>query len=372
MQTSVPTSKKAAPHRAKVKNGAARAVTVKDVAARAGASSSAVCVVLNGANGGNTGVSSEARARILEAAETLGYRRNGGAATARSGRFHGVTLLLSTVRSRSYLPAEMLDGICEALAEQDMNLTISRVPDEKLVQQGFMPKVLREQMSDGLLINYTYALPQPLEQLIARHEIPAIWMNRMAQSDCVHPDDFGAGHMATRHLIELGHTRIVFAPHLDTAHYSAGERPAGYEAAMREAGLEPLLLQPQRSGMLTMDEWHALAHGWKAQRERGESEAPTALIDYSPASAMAARLALTEAGWRVPQDFSIVTFAPQEVDHYFAPLTTCLLPEHEMGALAVVLLRQKIAEPDRALLPRALSCTLSPAFSSAPPNKVEA
>ena len=335
--------------------------TVKDVAAHAGVASSAVCVVLNGANGGNTGVSTEARARILEAAQTLGYRRNGSAAAARSGRFGGVTLLLSTVRTRSFLPLELLDGISESLATHDLNLTISRVPDEKLASAGFIPKVLREQMSDGLLVNYTYALPEPLEQLIARHKIPAIWMNRKTESDCVYPDDLGGGQLATHHLLELGHRRIAFSPHLQTAHYSADERRMGYETAMREAGLEPHILQPQRAGMLTMSEWRALAQAWKTDANR-----PTAIIDYTPTSALAARLALSEIGISVPAQMSIVTFAPQVVDNYFAPLTTCLLPEHELGRVAVEMLRQKIEAPDEMLPPRTIKCRLSEALSSAP------
>ena len=348
--------------KARARDGAARP-TVKDVAAQAGVASSAVCVVLNGANGGNTGVSAAARARILEAAQTLGYRRNGSAAAARSGRFHGVTLLLSTVRTRSFLPVEMLDGICEALAAEDLNLSISRVPDEKLASQGYIPKVLREQMSDGLLVNYTYALPEPLEQLIARHHIPAIWMNRKTRNDCVYPDDFGAGVLATRHLIELGHTRIAFSPHVETGHYSAVERRAGYETAMREAGLKPLILQPRHAGMLTMNEWRELAASWKS----APSARPTALVDYTPTSALAARLALAEVGLGVPAQISIVTFGPQVVDNYFAPLTTCLLPEHELGRVAVALLRQKIEAPDEMLEPQTVECQLSAATSSAPP-----
>ena len=102
----------------------------------------------------------------------------------------------------------MLDGIRETLAHHDLNLTISRVPGEKLGAQGFMSKALREQMSDDLLINCTYALPEPLEQLIAQHGIPAIWINRVAQGDCACSDDFGGAQMATWHLIELGHKRI--------------------------------------------------------------------------------------------------------------------------------------------------------------------
>lgn len=187
-------------------------------------------------------------------------------------------------------------------------------------------------------------------------------MNRVTENDCVYPDDFGAGQLATRHLIELGHRRIAFSPHLQTAHYSAGERQSGYETAMREAGLQPQILQPQRAGMLTMNEWRALAASWKT-----DAKHPTALIDYTPTSALAARLALAEVGLSVPAQMSVVTFAPQIVDNYFAPLTTCLLPEHELGRVAVEMLRQKIETPNEMLAPRTLACQLSEALSSSAP-----
>lgn len=80
-----------------------KTITMKDVARCAGVHHSSVLVVLNGSRS-TAGISSITRQRILDAAEELGYRRNGSAHTIRTGRFGSAALLLSPKRSHSYTP----------------------------------------------------------------------------------------------------------------------------------------------------------------------------------------------------------------------------------------------------------------------------
>ena len=67
-----------------------------------------------------------------------------------------------------------------------------------------MPRLLTEACSDGLLIDYTHAIPPALLALIERHRIPAVWINSRQPLDCVRPDDEAAGYDATRRLLERG------------------------------------------------------------------------------------------------------------------------------------------------------------------------
>ncbi|MEL6920865.1 MAG: LacI family DNA-binding transcriptional regulator, partial [Pseudomonadota bacterium] len=62
--------------------------------------------------------------------------------------------------------------------------------------------------------------------------------NRADDYAWVDVDNIGAFELATRHLIGLGHTRIALINGLETMAF-AMHRRAGFEAAMRDAGLEP-------------------------------------------------------------------------------------------------------------------------------------
>ena len=252
-------------------------VTLLDVAQRAGVSKVSASVTLNGAKSG-TVLSEATRERILLAAHELGYKRNGSMASATTGRFGAVALLLSTDEFRSNLPQRMWDGIHDELAAHNMHLTLARLPDEKLTDEGEAPKILREWMADGMLIDYTHRIPHKMLELIRANQMPAIWINSQQDTDCIYPDDREAAVRLTRHLLELGHTRVLYLDvtnDLNDAfgHYSVRERIAGYREVMRDAGLAPRIEsetwipQSQREAFLT-----AIMR---------EAERPTAMIQRS-------------------------------------------------------------------------------------------
>lgn len=151
---------------APVVSSSARPVTLKDVAARAGVGAMSVSAVLNGGGRGTRYVSDEARQRIEDAARELGYRRNGSAANIRNGRFGAVALLLSTEEIRSYVTSSLLAAIHDELAARDTHLVVTRIPDKDLIDSAFVPKILRELMVDGLIINYIERIPAHLIQMV--------------------------------------------------------------------------------------------------------------------------------------------------------------------------------------------------------------
>jgi len=132
------------------------ATTLKVIAEAAGVSIPVVSQVLNSKG---QRFRPETRRRVRQAAERLGYRPNNSARAMATGRLGCAALVLSTQGYRSTLPAELLRGIDEELARHNMHLTIARLPDEKLTREGYVPKILREWLSDGLLINYTSDIP---------------------------------------------------------------------------------------------------------------------------------------------------------------------------------------------------------------------
>ncbi len=345
---------------------APRAVTLKDVAAIAGVSSMSVSAVLNGGGKGTRYVSQEARQRIVQAAEQLGYRRNGFAAATATGRFGSVALLTSARENYSYTPRDLLNGINAALAAHDWHLMLANLPDEKLTDEGFMPKILREWMADGLLLDYIQNIPPRLLELIARHQIPAIWINSNPRFNCVHPDDLDAGRRVTQHLLRQGHRRIAFVDfshtsHLEREHYSAADRCQGYTDAMNSGGCATQIVRGKDTN-LPPDRWMEVCTALFAAPDR-----PTACVTYSREVA-ALTLAALQLGYSVPRDLSIVTFGKAEVEIAGRPITAMLLPEYEVGRAAVTALNDKMQSPSEDLPARAIRFGFQEGATSAPPQ----
>ncbi len=326
--------------------------TLEEVAAAAGVSRNTVSRVLSGRTKAIwPGTAARAR-HIRRVAARLAYRPHGAARAMSRGRFGCAALLLSTEAGRSTLPTTLLDSIHDALARRDMHLMVAKLPDEKLTSEGFVPKVLREWMSDGLLINYNRDIPRRMIELIEEHRIPAVWINCKRDADCVHPDDFGGGKAAAEHLLRLGHRRIAYAEFStdpQARHYSEVDRREGYAEAMRAAGLPPRLLRPE-----------PLSHGpdrvQLARRWLAGGDRPSAVVAYAFAEAV--HHAATAAGLRVPHDLSVIGFAQRPDYAICATPSAVVIPAGQLGEAAVEMLADKMARPPEPLPPRVLAVRL--------------
>lgn len=339
------------------------AVTLKRIAEQCGLSLQTVGAVLGGKQ---ALFRPETVARVKAAAEELGYRPNSAAKAMRSGRFGCAALVLSDDPWRSALFRPQLSGIDQALTAAGMHLVHALVPERDLRERGQVPKIIGELMADGLLINYNTGIPEALDQVISRHRLPAIWMNAKRARDCVHPDDEGAGRLATEHLLGLGHRRIAYVDYCHATeqpdhHYSAGDRQAGYERAMRAAKLTPRVITTPRT--LPSAQIPQAACAWLTAADR-----PTAVVTYCEREAepiLYAAVALLRL--EVPRDLSIVAIADDPADHTGVTLATVLLPRYDLGRVAVELLLERIAAPKRALPARCLPVRLAAGTSTAAP-----
>jgi len=334
-----------------------RATTLADVARRVGVTEMTVSAALRGVGR----ISKETRGRIIDAARELGYRPNAAARSMRSGRFNCLALLVSQEHP-SGMPYGMLDGMHDAMTPRNLHLTLSRLGDEKLTDRGFVPKMLREAMADGLLVKYDQRIPQRMVELFRRYRLPAVWINSKHDSDCVYPDDVAAGRQATEHLLGMGHRRIAFVCYVGAGHYSPLDRFEGYSLAMGAAGLEATWLDRRPDGLSRRDRVGAISQ-WLRQPGR-----PTGVVVNSPTSAKILLLGATRLGLRVPRDLSIVTFSDMPTDDCGVAIDTLTLPARQMGRQAVEMLLAKIDDPTAVHAPRALPWRLAPGQTCGPPQ----
>jgi LacI family transcriptional regulator len=301
-----------------------------DVAERAGVSRATVSLVLGGRS--DVRIPEATRERVLQVAQEMGYRPHRSGRAMRSGKTGNIALLLSTVAERSMFSPQLLDGLMDAAAEYDQHLIISRVPDDKLNDNNYVPKILREFAADGLIINYNSQTPPHLATQIIEAGIPAIWINDKRPADCVYPDDFNAAYDATLTLIAQGHTRIGYTGLAPGPHYSMEDRLAGYRAALATVSMPEAI-----------DIWD------QSPPESFFPDSPvTAVLCYSPR--------FLAALWKIaPKSTAFVVFHGEPYETLEQRFPTWLLPDYTLGKEAIRNLIQKIATPSVPCAPQAIA-----------------
>ncbi len=339
------------------------AVTSYTIAEVCGLSQPTVSRIL--ANGDNRH-SQATRQLVTETARRMGYRPNAAARVTRTGKTSAIALLLGTKDGRSSLPADLLNGIQDALRQHDLNLMVVRMDDEHLADGRYVPRILREVASDGLLIDYTHDIPESMIRLIAEHRIPAVWINSPQPHDCVRPDDFGAGKVAAEHLIKLGHGRIAWAdfthgPDFVNPHYSAADRHDGYATAMIDADLKPLVIRASQGVDVPSPQRIAFADSVLAGEVCGER--PTAVIAYSQTTAIPFHVAAVQRGLSVPGDLALISFDDHPVAFMGPEYANFAVPNHRIGREAVSMLI-KLLDQRRAQSALALPFAFSPGHTT--------
>lgn len=312
--------------------------TMEDVAARAGVSRALVSLVMRG----SPKVSDQRRNAVLKAAEELGYSPHAMARSLASRTSHVLGVMVSDLHNAFF--AEVVDGLDAVAREQGFDLIINtggRSParERRAVQSllSFRPAGLALLSPVVPSAAIKSAADQTSVVLVARS-------SRLSTVDTINDDGERGIGLAVDHLVSLGHTRIA---HLDGGEGTqSAPRRRGYLAAMEAHGLAPRVVASEYTD----------AAGAKAVQEllRGGA-VPTALVCCNDFNAVGAISALEDAGFRVPQDVSVVGYDNTSLAALrHVSLTTIDQPRNEFGRLAAEALLQRArgerTEPVRHLL----------------------
>ena len=140
-------------------------------------------------------------------------------------------------------------------------------------------------------------------------------------------DDLGAAILATNHLLELGHRKLAHLRGPDVR--SSLLRLLGYRRALEGAALWPQTVITAEDPVLETRELALVAY-LRGQRP------PLGIVAYDDLAAVAALRAANTAGWRVPEDLSVIGIDDIPFAAYTNPgLTSVAQPKPELGALAV-------------------------------------
>lgn len=329
--------------------------TIKHVAARAGVSFTTVSHVVNGTRP----VSDHVRSKVEAAIAELGYVPSGVARSLRVRATATLGLLLPNAGNPYF--AELARGI-EDHAERNGYSVILCNSDDDIDKQLRYLRVLLERRIDGLIVA-SVASDAAFAQALANLRVPLVLVDRSldgVSADQLRVDHEQGGYLATRHLLELGHRRIVCIGG-PACTQVAQLRAAGYRRALGEAGIEA---QAVVDCAFTSPAGHAAAQVLLAGDAR-----PTAIFAGNDMIALGVLRAAAERGLQVPQQLSVVGFDDIEVSRYLHPaLTTVGQCIGQLGEQVAARLLERIRTPGLAVSQQLIEPILVLRESSAAPD----
>ncbi len=307
--------------------------SLRDISAHAGVSIATASRVLNGSE---HPVGAETRRRVLAAAEQLGYRRSAlaRALVTRDSRIIGV--VVGDIVDPYF--AEIARGAEDVAAGQG-HLAMICSTDRGTAVELEQLQVLRDYNAAAVLFAGSGRADDPraeeLGHMVRDLRARGTAVIAMAQRDFDAPhigfDNRAAAYDITDYLRSLGHRRIAFVegpPGL----YTSRQRLEGFEAAMRDGGLDAAL---RVDGGFTYEAGYAAAG-----RLMARPDPPDAIVAVNDEAAIGVLTSLRQAGVDVPGAVSVAGIDDTRPAR-FLELTTVNVPLYELGALAA---REALAE----------------------------
>ncbi len=297
--------------------------TLAEIAREAGVSAPTVSKVLNG----RADVAPATRTRVEDLLRAYGYRRRRAEAT----RSPLIDLVFHELESAWAM--EVIRGVENAAREEGLSVVLSESAGRLTPGRTWADQVAARRPHGVILV--LSGLDESQRALLTSRSIPFVVMDPAGDPGddvpSVGATNWQGGLAATRHLIELGHTRIASISGPSRMMCSRA-RVDGYRAALETAGL------PVDPDLLRVGDFHHET-GYRAGLDLLRSpNRPTAVFTGNDLQALGLYEAARELGLRIPEDLSIVGFDDLPIARWVGPpLTTVRQPLMEMAETAAKL-----------------------------------
>ncbi|WP_104086345.1 LacI family DNA-binding transcriptional regulator [Arthrobacter sp. GMC3] len=320
-----------------------RAASIKDVANHAGVAVGTVSNVLNYPDR----VAPQTRERVLSSISDLGFVRNDAARQLRAGRSRTIGLIVLDIGNPFF---SSLSRAAEDAAATGGRAVVLGNSGHDAQRESHYLDLFEEQQVQGVLISPVANVSERLRALTARGTKVVLVDSRADDGgfSSVSVDDVQGGHLATRHLLELGRRKIAFIAgpqslrqvrdRLEGARQAVGEFPDATLEVLDAA--EMSVLAGRTVGDLLV--------------ERGLAELPDGVFCANDLLALGLMQSLTMLHTlRIPEDVALVGY--DDIDFAasaIVPLTSIRQPAALIGQTAIELLLEQLES--EATVPRSV------------------
>jgi LacI family transcriptional regulator len=343
-----------------------QAVTIKHVAADAGVSLQTVSRVINN----ETSVRPTLKEHVQASIDKLGYVPSIAAQRMSGSKSYLILAINDRDRTiadwrarqgRDWVDQMLLGGMLKC-AEHGYRMIFELIDTHSDHVERELGAAIAALQPDGVILTPPHSENSLIIDLLAKQKIPFARIGTMKTGPgiAMTMGDEGSAHLATQHLIDLGHKRIGFIAGVSEYELSH-RRIAGWTNAMNEAGLDisQLLVRGDFS-------YESGVHATKTLM--GLNQPPTAIIASNDQMALAALDTAVQLGLKVPDDLSLISFDNSPVMRFTKPQLTAIdQPIAETFSMAVELLITNGDESDNTQ-PVVLKGCLVSRGSTAPPG----
>ncbi|MGJ4844917.1 MULTISPECIES: LacI family DNA-binding transcriptional regulator [unclassified Leifsonia] len=324
----------------KVDDDSSRPLSIRDIARLAGVSRQTVSRVLNG----ERYIKPSTEAQVRKVIDDLAWRPNSAARALATSRFTTIGVVV-TARSHygPFSAAAAVDQAARARGYAIVSATLAREDEQSLA--AALDTFLAHGVDGVVMIAPQQRAHEALQRVSIRVPFISLQWRDAPGERVVAFDQREGARLATRHLLELGHSRIL---HLAGPQdwNEAEERMHGFLEEMSAWDIAP---PPPALGDWTSDLGYDV--GLKLLRPRDY----TAVFASNDQMALGLIHAAADLGLSVPGDLSVVGFDDiPEAKHFSPPLTTVRQDFSLLGAVAIDLLLAEIegtSPPDRPEFP---------------------
>ncbi len=310
-------------------------VSAKSIARELGLSQSTVSLALRNL----PGISDSTRRRVLEKAAEMGYQKS-ALAPAEAPRFLSLVLYKKhgSVLADTPFFSDLIQGIDQQAKKCGYQVFITYFYENQNIQEQL--ESLKKSLCSGIILLATEMHDRDFLAFQSL-EIPLVALDRYFPEfdcDCVVINNIYGAKKAVQHLIEKGHTRIGYLrSSVEIRNFR--ERFEGYSKGIH------LLPHPEESRPFIVrispvaEEAVGDMDAYLAKRP----QLPSAFFADNDNIASSCMVSLKKAGYRIPEDVSIIGFDNLPVCKVMEPaLSTMSVAKEQLGAYAVDFLIRRI------------------------------
>ena len=283
-------------------------------------------------------------AHVREVMKQLGYQPNELARGLKSRRSNTIAMIAPNLADP--FTAAAVQAVQDVARSHQYVVILASSGGDAALEESELEVMARRQI-DGVILIAATSGKNNLKALHAK-DVPIVVFDepiRGEDIDTITVTNRKGARQATEHLLEHGHRRILAVgarPYL----YTCSERVAGYRAAVKAAGTEPIELLVRHEDELTQDRL--------SQHTSGPDQVD-AIFGLNWVCTMGVLRGLGALKKRIPRDFAFISFDDFELAEMIPPgLTVVRQPTRELGRQAANILFERMKknthEPTRKIV----------------------